>query len=76
MQTTISDRLQIMLCVLNLNQKEFANKVGLTEAAISRYLNGSRMPNATHIRQIADSTGVNPSWILGYGSDNQIVFLK
>ena len=73
-QTNI--RLQLMLENLGLSQKEFAAKTGLTESSVCRYMQGARVPNATSLVQIADSTGVSPNWILGYGDDNQMEILK
>lgn len=69
-QTNI--RLQLMLDNFGLSQKEFAAKTGLTESTVCRYIQGSRIPNATSLVQIADSMGVSPNWILGYGSDDKM----
>lgn len=66
---TTNNRLKMLLVNLNLSQKELAQKTNITEAAISRYVQGKRIPNAQSIIQIAEATNVSPSWILGYGSD-------
>ena len=36
----------------NLNQAEFAKKIGVTEAAVSRYINGSRIPSTKIVGKI------------------------
>ncbi len=65
-------RLNLMLKVLNISQRDLAQKSGLTESAISHYIKGDRIPNASTIIAITDSTGVCPNWLLGYGSSEQI----
>lgn len=72
----ISYRIKLLLTSKGITQKEFAHETGLTEAAISRYMQGNRLPSATGLIQIADATGVSPTWLLGYGSDDKIEFLK
>lgn len=67
---TTSNRLKMMLLNLDITQKELSQKTNITEAAISRYIQGSRIPNAQSIIQISEATNVSPSWILGYGSDD------
>ena len=70
MRTNTTDkRLKMLLSNLGMTQKELSQKSNVSEAAISKYLNGSRIPNAQSIIQIAEATKVSPSWILGYGSD-------
>lgn len=71
-ENTISKRLQLMLKNLGMMQKELADKAGTTEAAISRYVNGSRLPSCMALINIANAAKVSPSWILGMGSDDQM----
>lgn len=70
--STFKKRLRIMLDDYGYSQKDFALMSGLTEAAISKYLSGVRVPNEKAIVQIADASGVSPSWLLGYGPDKPI----
>lgn len=37
----------------NISQKELADKVNLTESAMSRYVNGSRIPRGEYLIAIA-----------------------
>ena len=37
----------------NITQKELADKVNLTESAMSRYVNGSRIPRGEYLIEIA-----------------------
>lgn len=67
-----SKRLRLLLTNLGLTQRELAFKADITESAVSRYLDGSRIPNANTIIQITEATKVSPSWLLGYGEDNKM----
>ncbi len=44
-------------------QKEFADRLGLTQASISRYLSG-HSPDRESLRRIAVKTGVSVDWML------------
>lgn len=52
--TNFKDQLQELLKKSNLSQKEFAEKLGVTEATVSRYLKGDREPNLNTLAQIAN----------------------
>lgn len=45
----------------NVSQRELAKKIGITEASISRYVNGSRMPKVTTCIKIAEALGCEPN---------------
>ena len=55
-----------------LNQKELARKTGLTEAAVSRYLAGSREPRAITVAAIAKALGVGPQALYGPVGEDEI----
>lgn len=65
-------RLRLLLDNLGLSQREFALMTGLTEAAVSKYLSGVRIPHAGTLISIANATGVSPNWILGFGDDDKM----
>lgn len=73
--STIDKRFRLLLDELGYSQKELSAISGITEAAISRYLDGTRIPNAKSIVSIAEVTNVSPSWLLGYGKDDVIEFM-
>lgn len=50
---------------LNLNQKELADKCGITEATLSRYENGLREPKSEIVVKIADVLNVTTDYLLG-----------
>jgi len=44
-------------------QKEFADRLDITQASISRYLRGQR-PDRGSLQKVADCTGVSVDWLL------------
>ena len=60
--TKFNDKLSTRLKQLGMTQRELANKVGTTEASISRYVKGERIPNDALITKIADALEVNVSF--------------
>ncbi|MCD6421861.1 helix-turn-helix transcriptional regulator [bacterium] len=44
-------------------QKEFADRLGITQASISRYLRGQQ-PDRESLEKIAQATGVSVDWLL------------
>lgn len=62
---SIGDRILEMRKELNISQKKLADKVGITEASLSRYENSLREPKAEIIGRIASALGVSVDYILG-----------
>lgn len=48
----------------NFSQREFAKKIGATEAAVSRWLNGNREPSLYFIAKIAKELEVTTDYLL------------
>lgn len=63
---TIGVRLFKLLKAEGITQKELAEAVGMTEATISRYIRGSRMPNGRNITKIASVLHTTTDYLL-YG---------
>lgn len=49
----------------NMTQKELANRVGITEASMSRYIRGNRTPKGTVISNIANVLHTTTDYLLG-----------
>nr|DAD95904.1 MAG TPA: nucleoside triphosphate pyrophosphohydrolase [Siphoviridae sp. ctGMq5] len=49
----------------NMTQKELANKVGITEVSLSRYISGNRTPKVTIIVNIANALRTTTDYLLG-----------
>ena len=63
-------RLSELLKSSNISQRKLAQKVGITEAAISRYINSDRTPNGKIIGSIANTLHVSTDYLI-YGHDDK-----
>ena len=61
-------RLSELLKSSNVSQRELAHKIGITEAAISRYINSDRTPNGKIIGNVANALHVSTDYLI-YGHD-------
>lgn len=48
-----------------MSQRELAAQIGVTEAAMSRYLKGEREPHLVTANRIAQELGVTLQWLVG-----------
>ena len=55
----------------SITQRELAEKSGITEASISRYFNGERIPNIKNAEKMASALGLRIV-MLNAGEDNGI----
>lgn len=60
-----SKRLKEQLNKKGMTQKELAEKIGTTEASVSRYVSGQRIPKASVVFKIATAIGVSTDYLLG-----------
>lgn len=51
-----------------IKQKELAQRIGITEASISRYTNGFRTPRSTTMIKIAEALHTTPEYLMGAGN--------
>lgn len=58
-------RLNTLLEEREIDQVVFANYIGVSVGALSNYRNGSREPNITILKQIADKLNVSTDYLLG-----------
>lgn len=58
-------RLNALLEEKEIDQVVFANNIGVSVGALSNYRNGSREPNITILKQIADKLNVSTDYLLG-----------
>lgn len=67
----IADRLAALRKSYGLSQSEFAEKVGLSQSAISQFEKGIRMPSTTALETIANAFSIPFSVLIeGEKSDN------
>lgn len=75
-QSTIDKRLKLLISHHGITQKELSQMTGIREQTISNYFTAQRDPKVSMIIKIAETFQVSPSWLLGYGSDDNIENLR
>ena len=63
---TLGARISDLLDQQGLSQRELAEKVGVTEVSMSRYIKGERTPKAPIIANIARALHVTSDYLLGH----------
>ena len=71
MAAPIGARLTALLRERGMSQKELAEATNLTPAAVSRYVNGERVPRAITIVALAKALGVKPADITGTADEQE-----
>lgn len=69
-------RLKLLILNLGVSQKRFAQLAGIRESSISNYVTGVSKPNQATLNKIVTATKVDPSWLMGYGNDDDITILQ
>ena len=69
----IFEKIKFVRTTLKLNQKEFAEKLDITQATISRYEKNERIPDFYVLQKMFQVLNVNPMWIF---DKSDIVFLN
>lgn len=64
MEDFTASRLKSLLKSQGMTQKELAAKAGITEAAVSHYLKGDRVPRGAILLNIAKALGVSTDYLL------------
>lgn len=64
MSKFIAARLSARLQELKMTQKALACSTGIRASSISDYVNGKNAPKYEKLLAIADSLGVNPTWLV------------
>lgn len=58
----------------NINQKDLAKRSGITEASVSRYLAGTRLPRLDVVLNFAEALKVDPSILLPNEEKDRLSF--
>ena len=77
---TIGEKIQLLREEKNMNQKELADLVGITEATLSRYENNKREPRGLLLAKLAKTLNVSTDYLLDetlttkipYGNHNEL----
>lgn len=60
-------KISMLLVQQHMTQKQLAHYVGVTEASMSRYMNGNRLPRLGTLQMMADTLGVRLSELMRSG---------
>ena len=60
----MNERIKLLRKTLGLNQKDFGDKLGITDASVSRIEKGERNPSEQTIKSICREFNVNYAWLL------------
>lgn len=66
---TFGERIVYLLKEKGMLQQELAERAGVTEAAVSHYIKGDRMPRASVLTRIADALETTTDYLMN-GVDN------
>jgi transcriptional regulator with XRE-family HTH domain len=70
MSKKLGDRISELLKKRNVSQKELATQIGVTEAAMSRYIAGTREPKPDVLANIATALHTTSDYLLGIENDD------
>lgn len=78
MSQTLGERISDLLQKNGLTQRELADKVGVTEVSMSRYIKGDRVPKGPIIANIAVALHTTTDYLLGQESeeDSELVYYQ
>ena len=65
----LGKRISEMLQEQGIQQKELAERIGITETAMSRYINGTREPKPDVIANMATALHTTSDYLLGITDD-------
>lgn len=70
LMNNLSKNLKVYLDGFEMSEKELSNKTGIQTSSLSRYINGSRLPNDKTLQKIADIFGIKTEHLLK-GEENE-----
>ncbi len=71
-----TDRLSSLLEKNNMTQRELAERIGVTNATLCRYVSGERQPKSDTVANIATALHTTSDYLLGRESDEDFDFPK
>ena len=70
MQNSFSERLSTLLNEKRITQKELSDIAGVTEAAVSHYVKGDRIPRASVLAKIAEALDTSSDFLMNGTATN------
>lgn len=68
----MNERIAILRSYLNMNQRDFSNKIKVSQSTLAMFETGQRIPQNIHISQICSEFNVNEDWIR-FGSGDMFI---
>lgn len=73
----LNERIRMLMEEKKLTQKELASLSNITEASMSKYLSGERMPRIDIVVNIANALGVTTDELIGHDiEDDKMGFVR
>lgn len=69
MRKQLGNRIAVLLKKQGIQQKELAERIGITEGVMSRYISGSRDPKPETLANIATALHTTSDFLLGIEND-------
>jgi transcriptional regulator with XRE-family HTH domain len=69
-----SERLQSLMRQRNMTQRQLAERINVTEASMSRYCNGERMPRLNTVANMATALHTTSDFLLGRDTEHDESF--
>ena len=63
------ERLKEIMQIFNVTQAEICRRTGISEAAMSQYISGVRLPKQDKLAKISKAFNISPAWLMGYDVD-------
>ena len=70
--SNLSERLGLYIETTGISQKELSKISGVPDSVICRTIRGKSTMSSDNIVKIIDAIGISPSWLLGYGADEDM----
>ena len=70
----VGERIKDALKIRNINQKELAYMVDVSEVTMSRYISGTRYPKSDIIKKIANALDVPVSYLVSDPNDEESMY--
>jgi len=71
MRKTFGEYLRLTLQIRGMTQRSLAEKIGVGQPQIGRYLSGIDFPTVPRLIGICDALGVTPNVLLGFQGDER-----
>lgn len=69
-----TERLYSLMQQRNMNQRQLAERIQVTEASMSRYLKGERMPRMNTVADMATALNTTSDFLLGRDTEHDETF--